>query len=154
MAKRSYVRYDVDELREVVKQYHSLTAVLLHYGKSPVGGNSTSLRLFCRRNNIDISHFTGSGHAKGKPSNKRKSAKEFLVMGTSLDRRQKSSILRRCLLECGVEYKCSSCGLTDWLGLPINLEVDHIDECYWNNELHNLRFLCPTCHSMKKVLNL
>lgn len=43
--------------------------------------------------------------------------------------------------------KCLSCGLSEWLGKPITLEVDHIDGNNKNNDFDNLRPLCPNCHS-------
>ena len=43
--------------------------------------------------------------------------------------------------------KCSSCGITDWKGLPISLELDHINGDGTNNTLSNTRLLCPNCHS-------
>lgn len=46
-----------------------------------------------------------------------------------------------------VPLLCSSCGLSDWLGKPITLEVDHIDGNSKNNQLDNLRLLCLNCHS-------
>lgn len=44
-------------------------------------------------------------------------------------------------------YKCSKCNLTNWLGEPITLELDHIDGDHKNNEPSNHRLLCPNCHS-------
>jgi Zn finger protein HypA/HybF involved in hydrogenase expression len=43
--------------------------------------------------------------------------------------------------------KCSECGIADWKNAPIVLELDHIDGNHKNNDLENLRLLCPNCHS-------
>jgi 5-methylcytosine-specific restriction endonuclease McrA len=43
-------------------------------------------------------------------------------------------------------YKCSCCGLTNWLGEKISLDLDHIDGNNTNNFPSNLRLLCPNCH--------
>jgi len=42
---------------------------------------------------------------------------------------------------------CSECGITEWNGKSIVLEVDHIDGRHSNNDISNLRLLCPNCHS-------
>lgn len=41
---------------------------------------------------------------------------------------------------------CSCCGLTDWMGKPIIMDLDHIDGDRTNNFPKNLRLLCPNCH--------
>jgi 5-methylcytosine-specific restriction endonuclease McrA len=45
------------------------------------------------------------------------------------------------------EYKCGVCNLSDWLDLPITLELHHIDGVNTNHEISNLIVLCPNCHS-------
>jgi Zn finger protein HypA/HybF involved in hydrogenase expression len=45
------------------------------------------------------------------------------------------------------EYRCEVCGITDWMGKPINLELDHVDGNADNNSSENLRLICPNCHS-------
>lgn len=44
--------------------------------------------------------------------------------------------------------KCSSCGISEWQGVKIPLELDHIDGDASNNLPSNLRILCPNCHSI------
>jgi hypothetical protein len=43
---------------------------------------------------------------------------------------------------------CSECNLkTIWNNKPIVLHIDHINGNWYDNNLSNLRFLCPNCHS-------
>jgi hypothetical protein len=46
------------------------------------------------------------------------------------------------------DHRCEACDLTRWRGRPIPLELDHIDGDRTNNELQNLRLLCPNCHAL------
>lgn len=56
------------------------------------------------------------------------------------------STLRRVLLR-ERSYCCSVCGIDSWQGMPLVLQVDHIDGSAANNTRENLRWLCPNCHS-------
>jgi Zn finger protein HypA/HybF involved in hydrogenase expression len=47
--------------------------------------------------------------------------------------------------------ECWECGLSEWLKGELVLELDHIDGDNKNNEIFNLRFLCPNCHSQTKT---
>lgn len=44
--------------------------------------------------------------------------------------------------------ECKECGLSEWRGKKLVLELDHIDGDTSNNTIENLRFLCPNCHSL------
>lgn len=58
------------------------------------------------------------------------------------------SVLRRCVIKNNLlPYKCSICGITEWNGKTLSLELDHINGKNNDNRLENLRFLCPNCHS-------
>jgi hypothetical protein len=45
-------------------------------------------------------------------------------------------------------YKCSECGTSEWRQQELALELDHIDGDAANNNISNLRLLCPNCHSL------
>ena len=43
--------------------------------------------------------------------------------------------------------KCYSCGITEWQGKPILLELEHRNGSNTDNRIENLELLCPNCHS-------
>lgn len=45
-------------------------------------------------------------------------------------------------------HKCFECGISDWRGTQISLELDHVDGNAANNIPDNVRLLCPNCHSI------
>jgi predicted RNA-binding Zn-ribbon protein involved in translation (DUF1610 family) len=59
-----------------------------------------------------------------------------------------SSIKIHILKQNIFEYKCRRCGIIEWEGEQITLEIEHIDGDNWNNKLENLELLCPNCHSL------
>lgn len=48
-------------------------------------------------------------------------------------------------------YKCECCGISDWQGKSIVLQVDHINGDPYNNNPDNLRLICPNCHSQTET---
>jgi len=61
-----------------------------------------------------------------------------------------SELLRKYLHHYNLlEYKCASeiCGITEWHGSHLTLELDHINGVRSDNRVENLRWLCPNCHS-------
>lgn len=49
-------------------------------------------------------------------------------------------------------YRCETCGIGDWNGKPITLQVDHVNGDPSNDLPSNLRLLCPNCHSQTEFL--
>ena len=50
-----------------------------------------------------------------------------------------------------IDYKCAICGINEWLGKKIILQLDHINGDNRDNRIENLRLLCPNCHSQTET---
>lgn len=59
--------------------------------------------------------------------------------------------LRRYLSE-DRGYKCECCGISDWNGKEITLQVDHINGNSSDDSPSNVRLICPNCHSQTEFL--
>jgi len=44
-------------------------------------------------------------------------------------------------------HRCEVCGITQWMGRAAPLELDHRDGNPLNNQLDNVRLICPNCHA-------
>jgi len=58
-----------------------------------------------------------------------------------------SKLSKRLVKEGYKKYQCEECGIKDWNGKPISLELNHKDGNNGNHQLKNLELLCPNCHS-------
>jgi len=45
------------------------------------------------------------------------------------------------------DNKCNKCGVEQWMGKALPLELDHKDGNNQNNSIENLEALCPNCHA-------
>ena len=60
--------------------------------------------------------------------------------------------VKRRLLEAGLlSNVCDSCGLSEWQGRPITIQLDHRNGIRNDHRLENLRMLCPNCHSQTET---
>jgi 5-methylcytosine-specific restriction endonuclease McrA len=53
----------------------------------------------------------------------------------------------RLIREGYKEDKCEKCGISEWKGKRLSIQVHHKDGNKDNNKLENIEFLCPNCHS-------
>lgn len=45
-------------------------------------------------------------------------------------------------------HQCENCKKTDWFGMPIPLELHHINKNPYDNQESNLQLLCIQCHKL------
>jgi hypothetical protein len=69
---------------------------------------------------------------------------QLAVVGRKVNRQH----LRDRLLAAGlITYECSECGISEWRGKPLALQLDHVDGDPLDNRPLKVRLLCPNCHS-------
>lgn len=61
--------------------------------------------------------------------------------------RGRHNLKRRLLKEGLLAARCGSCGIHEWRGQPLSLQLHHINGDRHDNRLENLALLCPNCHS-------
>jgi hypothetical protein len=143
------LRYNVtdEQLQRAVLESESMAGVLRVLGIRLAGGSYSHYSSRIKKLGLDTSHFTGKSSNKGKKFPRDFDPDDILILRES-GSRQKSNKLVRAMLESGIIHECSKCGIgPEWLGNPLTLDVDHINENWLDDRLGNLRFLCPNCHS-------
>ena len=60
---------------------------------------------------------------------------------------QTFKLKNRLISENVKENKCDSCGIIEWNGKPLTMQLDHIDGDSHNHKFDNIQFLCPNCHA-------
>jgi len=140
-------KYNKEILQEAVNNSKSYADVCRIFNIKDSTGAQTHLTKRIKEFGIDTAHFTGMGWRKGQTFKKEwVDINLYLVNGSKIG----SHKLKQRLIREGLkEPKCECCGISEWLGEEVILELDHIDRNHHNNELSNLQILCPNCHALK-----
>lgn len=133
MVKRHYTRWTKEKLVDIALTSISYAECIRKMGLVEAGGNFKQLQRNLDKFNINTDHFLGQAHNKGKEL----IPYEELIKPTT--------IKNRILKDRG--HICENCGIKDWLGKPLTLELEHVDGDNRNNNKTNLLLLCPNCHS-------
>lgn len=134
----------LERIIELIKESISLGQVITKCGFKGYGSHYSYLYKVIRENNIDISHFLGKCHKRGKIFESKIDIEDYF----SGKRPIKSDALKKQLIKRGIkEHKCEECGITEWKDKPAPIDLHHIDGNNKNNKLENLKILCPNCHT-------
>lgn len=99
-------------------------------------------------------HATGTkGYTYNPASNwGKKLYKESVDVWFTYGSKYTNSRLKKRLLDEKLKvWQCEVCGVVTWQEKFLQLHLDHIDGDDENNNLNNLRFLCPNCHSQTET---
>jgi Zn finger protein HypA/HybF involved in hydrogenase expression len=143
MRKRKFTK---EQLIEACSSSKSKREILFKIGLKETGGNYKQLEKYCKEEDIKLDHLIGQGWRKGstKPIKERKKLEEILVENNFYNSYR---LKNRLIKENIFEHKCYKCGLKEWLGQIIPIELEHINGIKEDNRLENLTLLCPNCHA-------
>lgn len=132
------------EFRQFVLESNSLTSVSKKLGyKSSCKETLDKIKNRIEQLDISIEHFNNYSHAFIARNNYE--LEEILVQNSPYTN---LTTLKDKLLKVNLkEYKCDICGIYEWLGNPLSLQLDHINGVNNDHRIENIRFLCPNCHS-------
>lgn len=138
-------KYTKEKLESIIERSESWAEVCRKMGIKPSTGAQTHLTKRATEFEISTLHFKGKSHRKGKTFKKKK-AVEYCFNGS----KEPSHRLKLKLIRDGLkEEKCEICGIKEWGGESVVLELDHKDSDHYNNEFDNLQILCPNCHALE-----
>ena len=135
-----------EQFVKLIKSSTNISEVLFKLGYS-IKGNSWGFSQVRRRMddlNLSPADFKGK-NAMLKDRRERELTADILLRENCKHNR---NCLRRFIIKNNLlPYECAICGVCEWNGKTLSLELDHINGINNDNRLENLRFLCPNCHS-------
>ena len=139
-------KYKKEDIEEAIVKSKTWTDVCILLGIKPNTGAQTHLQKRAKEYGIEQpSHFLGKASNKGKKF-KKKNVLEYCFNGSKIS---SHSLKLRLIRDGHKKALCELCGISEWMGEPVVLELDHKDSNHHNNELYNLQIICPNCHALE-----
>lgn len=132
-------------LREVVESSRNIGECLDKFGIVRGGKTYTMFRAICQSRGIELSFPDNYASQRKIPDEE-----VFVKNSPYVNRRLVSYrvLLKQRLLNKGWKNECAICGQGPvWNGLPLVLQLDHINGVNNDHRIENLRILCPNCHT-------
>ena len=147
-------QYTKEWLEELCLNSFSYAEVLRKAGRKQGGGTQATLRKKIEEYKIDISHFTGQRWQDSPNQTKSVNREKYQLEEVFCKNSPVTQKVLRGYVErhSVIKYECALCKCNgNWQNGIISLELDHIDGENTNNEITNLRYLCPNCHALTET---
>lgn len=129
-----------EDFTNIVKESKTYSDVLRKCGYTNLGNRRTIKKRIIVLN-LSVDHFV----KYILPTQKKIPLSEILIENSTYNCNH--LIKNRLYNELNWEYKCKECGISEWNGKELSLELDHINGNNTDNRIENLRLQCPNCHS-------
>jgi Zn finger protein HypA/HybF involved in hydrogenase expression len=115
-------------------------------GKGRVMGSITYKKLkdYATLTGVDTSHFDSAASKVTGTTSMRFTENEVFCRDSPVS---KQTLKKRYMARRKAPCQCDVCGISEWMGIQLGLDLDHVDGNNTNNTWENLRLLCPNCHS-------
>ena len=138
MSTAKWRKFTRQEIEKFVQDSDGFASLADKLGYSTTSGSYlATLKSMTEELDLDTSHFQGQAWNKNNFDYTR--FRQGIVIKTSQAVPALSYVRGHC---------CERCNKEEWLGQPIPLEVHHEDGDPLNNEMDNLKLLCPNCHAL------
>ena len=134
---KKWESFSDEQLQQIIQNSRSYNDLAVNLGYSTSSGSGVqAVKEMLQIKHFDTSHFLGQ--------NWNKDNYDYIRFKSNVNMRSADSLPALIHLR---GRKCECCGLSQWRGQDIPLQVHHIDGNHYNNELNNLQILCPNCHA-------
>ena len=134
------IKFDKEKMIELCNTALSLAAAAEEMEMAPNTFRRHAMKLGCYKPNQG-----GEGITKKRMRGKWKT--EDILNGNA-PHWSSNRVKQRLLKEGYLTNECVECGIgSSYNGMPITLELDHVNGNRFDHSLSNLRILCPNCHS-------
>ena len=135
-SKSEYIYSKLPEISKMISENKPLLEISRN-----LGVKNDTLKKYLKRLGLE---YKGNQGRKGLEYKGKKTNLEEYFSG---EKTISASSLRYRLIRDGYKDEvCECCGLSEWMGKKIPLELHHKDGNHYNNSLDNLQILCSNCH--------
>lgn len=133
-----------EEVEAAAQNANSLKEMMQALGMKLSSGYYKDIHKICRKFDVKPPIYKNVGQNIVQHKWTPMPTEEWFANGVHRNGRE----TRKRLVRLGVLDQCSMCGLgTEWNGLPLALQLDHLNGDSFDNRIENVRILCPNCHT-------